>query len=61
MRQRDADWADEAVDEILGDLNQRSGFDMCDVDNEVMNEIREKWAAIIRSGLRSIECESTEE
>lgn len=42
------DWAFEAVDDILADLNDRAGMDTCDIDDEIMEKIREQWAALIR-------------
>lgn len=42
------DWADEAAYEILSDLDGRAGMSMCDIDDEIMDEIRATAASIIR-------------
>lgn len=42
------DWADEAVDEIIDDLNSRSGLGLDDIEDGIQDEIRATWATAIR-------------
>lgn len=43
--------AEEMVRLIMDDLNARAGYDLSNVDGEVLNEIKQKWASIILNNM----------
>lgn len=43
--------AEEIVRLIMDDLNARAGYDLSNVDGEILNEIKQKWASIILNNM----------
>jgi hypothetical protein len=41
------------VDDIIKDLNGRSGFDLGALDEEIRDEIRNTWIELVRCSLRA--------